>query len=495
MDKELFKSLSGTILNDQSFGLLMADLKEIKGKLLQVFQTPDFIPKPLFKSELETLDPIQLANKDPIEITKLMYLIILSCCFCAERDIFIGKLESLSENEIAAFYNVPKMYLVFDDNDRDSIRESIRNSIRNTIHKKATNKSLGGAVSDEFIDQYVNRIKYLEDELNKELDNKDQIFTLQKQLDEANNKMFQLQNQNKDYEYKIKHLTDEKNNAQNKLNSISKDVSKIPAYKKTIEELTIKLKAKDDELDKLKKEFGFKEENYRDQISMLTKQCDIYKDKSISVNEIKSKYQRLLNDFELQKDKCNHYDVLLSEYNTLKKSIETGGQLPMAQSTKVEIEKYKTKINEQDRKIIELNKKLEQYEAQMDLLKKEKENNQNIIEENNQPEKKEEVVSSKENKEEEIQNDIVIQELNLRLKELTEELDKCKEVKDNIAKYYQKDTDEMQARYQKEFELISSAIYNLGFTFWSMKYEYEQKLIKNPNWLITERQKKFNGDY
>ena len=52
----------------------------------------------------------------------------------------------------------------------------------------------------------------------------------------------------------------------------------------------------------------------------------------------------------------------------------------------------------------------------------------------------------------------------------------------------------MQARYQKEFELISSVIYNLGFTFWSMKYEYEQKLIKNPNWLITERQKKFNGD-
>ena len=494
MDKELFKSLPGTILDDQSFGLLMADLKEIKGKLLQVFQTPDFIPKPLFKSELETLDPIQLANKDPIEITKLMYLIILSCCFCAERDTFIEKLESLSENAIAAFYNVPKMYLVFDDNDRDSIRESIRN----TIHKKATNKSLGGAVNDEYIDQYVNRIKYLEDELKKELDNKDKIFTLQKQLDEANNKMFQLQNQNKDYEYKIKHLTDEKNNAQNKLNSIGKDVSKIPAYKKTIEELTNKMKAKDDELDKLKKEFGFKEENYRDQIAMLNKQSDIYKDKAISVNEIQSKYQRLLNDFEIQKDKCNHYDVLLSEYNTLKKSIEIGGQLPMAQSTKVEIEKLKAKVNEQDRTIIEQKKKIEQYEAQIDLLRKEKDSNQNILEEkieSNLPEKKEEVDLSKENKEEEIQNDIVIQELNLRLKELTEELDKCKEVKDNIAKYYQKDTDEMQARYQKEFELISSAIYNLGFTFWSMKYEYEQKLIKNPNWLITERQKKFNGDY
>ena len=341
----------------------------------------------------------------------------------------------------------------------------------------------------------------MEDELKTELDNKEKIYTLQKQLDEANNKIFQLQNQNKDYDYKLKRLTDEKNNAQNKLNSIGKDALKIPAYKKAIEDLTNKLKSKDDELDKVKKEFGFKEENYRDQINMINKQSDIYKDKAISVNEIQSKYQRLLNDFEIQKDKCNHYDVLLNEYNTLKKSIETGGQLPMSQSTKVELDKLKTKVNEQEKRIIEQNKKIEQYEAQLDLLRKEKENNQNIIEENkdkieiNKSEKKEEVVLSKENKEEEIQNDIVIQELNIRLKELTEELDKCKEVKDNIAKYYQKDTNEMQARYQKEFELISSAIYNLGFTFWSMKYEYEQKLIKNPNWLITERQKKFNGDY
>ena len=81
------------------------------------------------------------------------------------------------------------------------------------------------------------------------------------------------------------------------------------------------MKARDDELDKLKKEFGFKEENYREQINMLNKQSDIYKEKAISFNEIQNKYQRLLKDFELQKDKCNHYDILLNEYNTLKKSI------------------------------------------------------------------------------------------------------------------------------------------------------------------------------
>ena len=54
---------------------------------------------------------------------------------------------------------------------------------------------------------------------------------------------------------------------------------------------------------------------------MLNKQSDIYKEKAISINEIQNKYQRLLKDFELQKDKCNHYDILLNEYNTLKKSI------------------------------------------------------------------------------------------------------------------------------------------------------------------------------
>ena len=146
-------------------------------------------------------------------------------------------------------------------------------------------------------------------------------IAVMKKLDEANNQIFILQNQNKDYEYKIKHLTDEKNNTQNKLSSIGKDVSKIPAYKKAIEDLSVKLKARDDELDKLKKEFGFKEENYREQINMLNKQSDIYKEKAISINEIQNKYQRLLKDFELQKDKCNHYDILLNEYNTLKKSI------------------------------------------------------------------------------------------------------------------------------------------------------------------------------
>lgn len=498
MDKELFKSLPSSILNDKkSFGLLMADLKEIKTKLLQIFQAPDFAPKPLFKSELENIDPIQLANKDHNEIKKLINLIALSCCLCNERDTFIEKLESLSENAIEEFYNIPKKYLVIDDNDR----ESIRVSLRNTIHRKPTNKSLGD--TNEYTEQYLTRIKYLEEELKKELDNKEKIFSLQKKLDEANNKIFILENESKDNEYRIKHLTEEKDSNKAKLNNISRDALKVPELKKTIEDLTKQIEELNKELEKTKKEFSFKEMDYNDEIKRLNQQVDLYKEKAISNDELQTKYERLLKEYKIQKDTVNQFDQLQIDYNNLKKAFESGNKVPITQSTKAEIDKLKLKINEQERKIIEQNKKLEQYEAKIELLKSEKNqgevpniNQDNYFDINSAPKQvqiENKITSSKGNNE--VENEIVIQELNLRLKEVTEELDKCKEVKDDIAKYYQKDTNEMQARYQKEFELISSAIYNLGSTFYSMKYEYEQKLIKNPNWLIKERQKKFNGDY
>ena len=49
--------------------------------------------------------------------------------------------------------------------------------------------------------------------------------------------------------------------------------------------------------------------------------------------------------------------------------------------------------------------------------------------------------------------------------------------------------------FNKEFELMASAIYNLGFQFWSLKYEDSQKLKQNENWLVRERIKQYNGDY
>ena len=59
----------------------------------------------------------------------------------------------------------------------------------------------------------------------------------------------------------------------------------------------------------------------------------------------------------------------------------------------------------------------------------------------------------------------------------------------------EKEKEDLKNQYEKEFELMSSAIYNLGFQFWSLKLEDSEKLKQNENWLVRERIKQYNGDY
>jgi phage major head subunit gpT-like protein len=59
----------------------------------------------------------------------------------------------------------------------------------------------------------------------------------------------------------------------------------------------------------------------------------------------------------------------------------------------------------------------------------------------------------------------------------------------------EKEKEDIKNHFNKEFELMASAIYNLGFQFWSLKYEDSQKLKQNENWLVRERIKQYNGDY
>ena len=59
----------------------------------------------------------------------------------------------------------------------------------------------------------------------------------------------------------------------------------------------------------------------------------------------------------------------------------------------------------------------------------------------------------------------------------------------------EKEKEDLQTKFREEFMLMSSVIYNLGFLYWSMKSEYEDKLKSNKGWLETERIKQYNGDY
>ena len=59
----------------------------------------------------------------------------------------------------------------------------------------------------------------------------------------------------------------------------------------------------------------------------------------------------------------------------------------------------------------------------------------------------------------------------------------------------EKEKDDLKTKFNDEFVLMSSVIYNLGFLYWSMKSDYEDKLKQNKGWLEMERIKQYNGDY
>ena len=59
----------------------------------------------------------------------------------------------------------------------------------------------------------------------------------------------------------------------------------------------------------------------------------------------------------------------------------------------------------------------------------------------------------------------------------------------------EKEKEDLKNKFNDEFVLMSSVIYNLGFLYWSMKSDYEDKLKQNKGWLEMERIKQYNGDY
>jgi hypothetical protein len=66
---------------------------------------------------------------------------------------------------------------------------------------------------------------------------------------------------------------------------------------------------------------------------------------------------------------------------------------------------------------------------------------------------------------------------------------------ENLLNTCEKEKDDLKNKFNDEFVLMSSVIYNLGFLYWSMKSDYEDKLKQNKGWLEMERIKQYNGDY
>ena len=92
-------------------------------------------------------------------------------------------------------------------------------------------------------------------------------------------------------------------------------------------------------------------------------------------------------------------------------------------------------------------------------------------------------------------NDSKIQNMIAQYESQLDEILEKKSQIENRLNLSEKEKDDLKNKFNDEFVLMSSVIYNLGFLYWSMKSDYEDKLKQNKGWLEMERIKQYNGDY
>ena len=226
-------------------------------------------------------------------------------------------------------------------------------------------------------------------------------------------------------------------------------------------------------------------------------------------SDYKTKIDQLEKELKSEKERASKIKLFEEQYNSLKKkisSLESKNvsllkELLECKNTIKNLEKtieeknnkmgiLQAKLEEKNKllkeKDIQLNKEME---STMDLKSKLEEINNN--DKNNN---KINIIENFEDNKKYKEALMTIDDLKIENNQLNEII-KVMEHKIEEKKHDDKEKEELKSRYEKEFELMSSAIYNLGFQFWSLKLEDSEKLKQNENWLVRERIKQYNGDY
>ena len=226
-------------------------------------------------------------------------------------------------------------------------------------------------------------------------------------------------------------------------------------------------------------------------------------------SDYKTKIDQLEKELKSEKERASKIKLFEEQYNSLKKkisSLESKNvsllkELLECKNTIKNLEKtieeknnkmgiLQAKLEEKNKllkeKDIQLNKEME---STMDLKSKLEEINNN--DKNNN---KINIIENFEDNKKYKEALMTIDDLKIENNQLNEII-KVMELKIEENKHDDKEKEELKSRYEKEFELMSSAIYNLGFQFWSLKLEDSEKLKQNENWLVRERIKQYNGDY
>ena len=271
------------------------------------------------------------------------------------------------------------------------------------------------------------------------------------------------------YAISSKRKDDKNDGDMNKINNSSNKTENID-YLKKIEILEKELKIEKEKEQKLK---------------IVENEYNNIKDKFLS---IESKYSRLINEINEVKNENKKLEKLIDEKN---KKI---GILQNKLDEKIRI------IKERDQ---QLNKEIEigmELNTKISELNSNNNKNKNNIDYENKY--NEELAINDELKNENLKlNDLIsIMEDKLNEKnneEMENDMNNIRMIEEleKKMKKTEKEKEDIKNHFNKEFELMASAIYNLGFQFWSLKYEDSQKLKQNENWLVRERIKQYNGDY
>ena len=177
----------------------------------------------------------------------------------------------------------------------------------------------------------------------------------------------------------------------------------------------------------------------------------------------------------------NNLESLLRD--TLNEIVKLRQQLNdfSAKKNQLDIKKLQSKVDELSKKysrgkiyLNDLEKKLNSIKQSNPILK---DLNKNMIVSNDN------------------QNDSKIQNLIAQYESQIEAISEKMNQAENKLNTSEKEKDDLKTKFNDEFVLMSSVIYNLGFLYWSMKSDYEDKLKQNKGWLEMERIKQYNGDY
>ena len=226
-------------------------------------------------------------------------------------------------------------------------------------------------------------------------------------------------------------------------------------------------------------------------------------------SDYKTKIDQLEKELKSEKERASKIKLFEEQYNSLKKKISSLESKNVSllkelleckntiKNLEKTIEEKNNKMGILQAKLEEKNKLLKEKDIQ---LNKEMESTKDLkskLEEINNNDKNNNKINIIENLEDNKKYKealMTIDDLKIENNQLNEII-KVMELKIEEKKHDDKEKEELKSRYEKEFELMSSAIYNLGFQFLSLKLEDSEKLKQNENWLVRERIKQYNGDY